>query len=77
MPDGSFVFAPIGLEPLDRALGIEWEFLAEDRRELTSELIRDYDALFHFSPAVSAASLANPAVLEAEAFQEKLSRFAL
>ncbi len=57
MPDGSFVFAPIGLEPLDRALGIEWEFLAEDLGELTPELIRDYDALFHFSPAVSAASL--------------------
>ena len=57
LPDGSFVFAPIGLEPLDRALGIEWEFLAEDLHELTPELIRDYDALFHFSPAVTAASL--------------------
>jgi phosphoglycerate dehydrogenase-like enzyme len=56
-PDGSLVSAPIGLEPLDRARGIEWEFLPDDLGELTPSLIRDYDGLFHFSPAVTAASL--------------------
>ena len=57
MPDGSFVFSPVDLEPLDRAPGIEWEFLAEDLHELTPELVRGYDALFHFSPDVTEASL--------------------
>jgi phosphoglycerate dehydrogenase-like enzyme len=55
--DGSFVFAPASLSALDGA-GIEWELIAEDARELPAELLRDYDALFHFSPVVSAASLA-------------------
>lgn len=54
--DGTLVFAPVDLSPLERP-GIEWEFLAEDARELTPELLRGYDGLFHFSPAVSAASL--------------------
>jgi D-3-phosphoglycerate dehydrogenase len=56
-PDGSLIFAPLGLDPLDRAEGLDWEFLAADERELTPELIRGYDALYHFSPAVTAGSL--------------------
>jgi phosphoglycerate dehydrogenase-like enzyme len=55
-PDGSLVFAPVGLELLDEP-GIEWGFLDEDRRELTSDQLVELDGLFHFSPAVSAASL--------------------
>ena len=55
-PDGSLVFAPVGLEPLDTP-GIEWRFLDDDRRELTSDQLVELDGLFHFSPAVSAASL--------------------
>jgi phosphoglycerate dehydrogenase-like enzyme len=55
-PDGSLVFAPIGLEALDRP-GFARSFLDEDRRELTPDQLRDLDALFHFSPVVSSASL--------------------
>jgi D-3-phosphoglycerate dehydrogenase len=49
-------FLPFGLEPLDRA-GIQWELLAEERAELTAELVAPYDALFHFSAGVTAATL--------------------
>lgn len=55
-PDGSLVFAPVGLEALDRP-GIVWHFLDEDRKELGSDQLRDLDGLFHFSPVVSEASL--------------------
>jgi len=55
-PDGSLVFAPIGLEALDRP-GLVRSFLDEDRTELAPTQLDDLDALFHFSPAVSAASL--------------------
>jgi phosphoglycerate dehydrogenase-like enzyme len=55
-PDGSLVFAPVGLEALD-APGIEWDFLDEDRRELSPDQLGELDGLFHFSPIVSAASL--------------------
>ncbi len=55
-PDGTLVFAPVGLEALDRP-GLVWGFLDEDRRELTPDQLVGLDALFHFSPAVSAASL--------------------
>jgi len=55
-PDGTLVFAPIGLEALDRP-GLARCFLDEDRRELTPDQLGDLDALFHFSPVVSAASL--------------------
>jgi phosphoglycerate dehydrogenase-like enzyme len=55
-PDGSLVFAPIDLDALDRP-GLVRSFLDEDRRELTADQLRDLDALFHFSPTVSASSL--------------------
>jgi D-3-phosphoglycerate dehydrogenase len=55
-PDGSLVFAPVGFDAFD-VPGIEWHFLDEDRRELTSDELRGLDGLFHFSPVVSAASL--------------------
>jgi phosphoglycerate dehydrogenase-like enzyme len=55
--DGSLVFAPVGLDTLDHAPRGDWEFLAEDVRELTPQPLGDYDGLFHFSPAVTAASL--------------------
>jgi phosphoglycerate dehydrogenase-like enzyme len=54
--DGSLVFAPIGLETLDRP-GFARRFLDENRPQLTSDDLAGLDALFHFSPAVVAASL--------------------
>lgn len=56
-PDGSLVFAPIGLDALDQP-GIERRFLDEDRSELGPDQLAGLDALFHFSPVVSEASLA-------------------
>jgi phosphoglycerate dehydrogenase-like enzyme len=56
-PDGSLVVAPLsGLRVFDRP-GIAWHFLDEDRRELAPRQLWELDALFHFSPAVTAASL--------------------
>jgi phosphoglycerate dehydrogenase-like enzyme len=55
-PDGSLVFAPVDLGLLDRP-GFVRSFLDEDRAELTPDQLDGLDALFHFSPAVSAASL--------------------
>jgi len=54
--DGSLVFAPVGLDALERA-GLVWEFLADDVDELTPALLEGYDGLFHFSPRVTRASL--------------------
>jgi phosphoglycerate dehydrogenase-like enzyme len=55
-PDGSLVFAPIDLEALERPRLVR-SFLDEDRSELTPDQLVGLDALFHFSPVVSAASL--------------------
>jgi phosphoglycerate dehydrogenase-like enzyme len=55
-PDGSLVFSPVGLEALERP-GVVRSFLDEDRRELAPDQLAGLDALFHFSPVVSAASL--------------------
>jgi hypothetical protein len=51
-------FAPVDLSPLEAGGLVEWEFIAEDVRELTPELIEGDDRWFHFSPAVTSASLA-------------------
>jgi D-3-phosphoglycerate dehydrogenase len=56
LPDGSFVFAPADLGALERP-GLEWELLADNLPELTPALLHGYDALLHFAPVVSAASL--------------------
>ena len=56
--DGRVSFGDVGLGRLDDAPGVEWEFLAEDRRELDAELVRDYDALLVLTPRVTAATLA-------------------
>src|SRR5512132_419 len=55
-PDGSFTFAPFDLSPLDDA-GVPWEFLAEDARPLTADLLADLDGLYHYSAPLTAASL--------------------
>ncbi len=55
-PDGTLAFAPYDLSDLDRA-GVAWEFLAEDTRPLTPELLVELDGLYHFSAPVTGASL--------------------
>jgi phosphoglycerate dehydrogenase-like enzyme len=55
-PDGSFVFAPFDLAPLEHD-GVEWAFLAEDARPLTPAVLQGIDGLYHFSAPVDAGSL--------------------
>lgn len=54
--DGAFVFTPYDLTPLEVA-GVRWEFLAEDARPLTPDLLRGLDGLYHYSAPVTEASL--------------------
>lgn len=56
-PDGSFGFGDVGLGILDQAPNIEWEFLPENVRELSSALVSGYDALVVLAPRVAAATL--------------------
>lgn len=56
-PDGSFGFGDIGLELLDRAPGVTYEFLNEDARELTPAMIAPYDGLLVLGPRVTANTL--------------------
>jgi D-3-phosphoglycerate dehydrogenase len=55
--DGTIGFGDIGLDLLDAAPRVEWEFLAEDTRELRADQVRDYDALLVLAPRVTAATL--------------------
>lgn len=54
--DGTFVFAPYDLSPLE-VEGVRWAFLAEDARPLTPDLLRGLDGLYHYSAPVTEASL--------------------
>jgi hypothetical protein len=45
-PDGSFTFSPFDLSSLEDA-GVAWEFLAEDARPLTADLLAELDGLYH------------------------------
>jgi D-3-phosphoglycerate dehydrogenase len=55
--DGSLGFGDIGLGLLEGQPGIEWEFLAENTRELRPDQIRGYDALAVLAPRVTAQTL--------------------
>jgi D-3-phosphoglycerate dehydrogenase len=56
-PDGRVGWGDIGLDMLDAAEGVEWEFLPDDHRELPAGSLADYDALIVLGPRVSAESL--------------------
>jgi D-3-phosphoglycerate dehydrogenase len=58
-PDGTIGFGDIGLGLLDEAPGVEWEFLAEDSRELRAGQVYHYDALLVLAPRVTMATLAD------------------
>ena len=55
-PDGTFVFAPYDLSPLE-VDGIRWAFLADDARPLTPGLLEGLDGLYHYSAPVTEGSL--------------------
>ncbi|MEA2598165.1 MAG: hypothetical protein QOF01_4634 [Thermomicrobiales bacterium] len=56
-PDGTLGFGDIGLGLLEGRPEIEYEFLAENSRELGPDQIRGYDGLAVLAPRVSAATL--------------------
>jgi D-3-phosphoglycerate dehydrogenase len=58
-PDGTLSFGDIGVSLFHKHPKVEYEFLAENTRELRSDQVRDYDALLVLSPRVSAATLAD------------------
>lgn len=58
-PDGSLGFGEIGLELLDRAAGVEWEFMPASSAELTRDQIAPYDGLLVLAPRVTSATLEN------------------
>lgn len=53
-PDGSIGFGDIGLDLLDGADGVEWEFLSNNGPELYAEQVHNYDALMVLGPRVTA-----------------------
>jgi phosphoglycerate dehydrogenase-like enzyme len=57
-PDGTLSFGDIGVSLFHENPEVEYEFLAENTRELRSDQVRDYDALLVLSPRVTAATLA-------------------
>ncbi len=56
-PEGELTVGDIGLDVLDRATGLKYDFLAEDTRELRADQVRDYDALLVLGPSVTAITL--------------------
>ena len=55
--DGTLGFGDIGLDLLDEAPRVEWEFLAENTTELRPDQIRGYDGLLVLTSTISAATL--------------------
>lgn len=55
--DGTVGLGDIGLGLLEGRQDVEWEFLAEDTRELRADQIAGYDALAVLAPRVTAATL--------------------
>lgn len=56
-PQGKISFGDIGLDLLDEAPDVEWEFLPDNTPVLKSEQVRDYDGLLVLAPQVSSATL--------------------
>ena len=56
--DGSVGLGDVGLALFDDVPAVEWEFLADNARELRANQIADYDALIVLSPRVTAVTLA-------------------
>lgn len=55
--DGTLGFGDIGLDLLESAPGVTWEFLPENTTELRPDQVRGYDGLLVLAPNVTAESL--------------------
>jgi len=56
-PDGTIGFGDIGVDTLDRATGIEWEFLTENTPTLRANQVQGYNGLLVLSPKIDADTL--------------------
>ena len=56
-PDGTIGWGDIGLDMLDEARGVEWEFLPEGGEELSAGQVRPYDGLIVLAPRVGDAAV--------------------
>lgn len=56
-PEGKISFGDIGLDLLDDAPDVEWEFLPENTPVLKAEQIANYDGLLVLAPQVNATTL--------------------
>ena len=64
--DGTLGFGDIGLDLLDEAPRVKWEFLAENTTELRPDQIRGYNGLSKWPPAAcpnTSSTLKRPSTL--------------
>ncbi|WP_020576535.1 2-hydroxyacid dehydrogenase [Actinopolymorpha alba] len=57
-PEGRIGWGDIGLDALDAADGVVWEFLDVDAEEVPASAVAAYDALLVLTPRISAATVA-------------------
>lgn len=55
-PEGNLTFKDIGLDILDNAEGLEYEFLKEHRSPVTPDMLKGYHAIISLSPAYNSES---------------------
>jgi phosphoglycerate dehydrogenase-like enzyme len=54
--DGRLTYQDMGLELLDKAIGLEYEFLKEHRSPVTPDMLQGYDAIISLAPSYTAES---------------------
>jgi phosphoglycerate dehydrogenase-like enzyme len=55
--NGSLIYQDIGLDLLDNAEGVDYDFFAQHRTEITPDQLTDADSLLALTPLVTAATL--------------------
>ena len=55
-PDGELVYDDMGLSVLDKAEGLQYEFLKEHHSPVTPEMLLGYDAIISLAPSYNAKS---------------------
>lgn len=55
-PEGNLTYKDIGLEILEKADGVEYEFLKQYKSPVTADMLMGYDAIISLAPAYNAAS---------------------
>jgi len=55
-PEGNLTYKDIGLEILEKADGVEYEFLKQHNSPVTAEMLKGYNAIISLAPAYTAES---------------------